>query len=160
MISAMHCALWSHGSPPSDRSVVHIGLIGVTTGRRTEGPLVVAYPVTELVTPIRTARGVGTPVSLIAGTSSVPQWDGAGLWKGTKTVIPYIQWYQWLWGYRTLLLVAHLDCRFGALLALGCCCWHTKTPRELVASRQFPSCLRMCNVKAWTLQRLTRPMLL
>ncbi len=38
---------------------------------RTEGPLVVAYPLTELVAPFRTAGGVGNPVSLIAGTSSV-----------------------------------------------------------------------------------------
>ncbi len=41
------------------------------TPQRTEGPLVVASPFTELVAPSRTARGVGTPVSLIAGTSSV-----------------------------------------------------------------------------------------
>ncbi len=57
---------------------------------RSEGPLVVAYPLTELVAPIRTARGVGNPVSLIAGASSGSEWDGAGLWmehwKGTKTV--------------------------------------------------------------------------
>ncbi len=38
---------------------------------RTEGPLVVAYLLTELVAPFRTARGVGNPVSLIAGASSV-----------------------------------------------------------------------------------------
>ncbi len=43
----------------------------VCIGMRTEGPLVVAYPLTELVAPIRTARGVGNPVSLIAGISSV-----------------------------------------------------------------------------------------
>ncbi len=45
--------------------------VGPGCGRRTDGPLVVAYPLTELVAPIRTARGVGNPVSLIAGISSV-----------------------------------------------------------------------------------------
>ncbi len=38
---------------------------------RYDGPFVVAYSLTELVAPIRTARGVGNPVSLIAGISSV-----------------------------------------------------------------------------------------
>ncbi len=44
----------------------------------------------ELLAPNCTARGVGNPVYLIAGTSPASRWDGAGLWKGTRTVKPYI----------------------------------------------------------------------
>ncbi len=53
-----------------------------------------AHPLMELVAPLRTARGMGNPLSLIArdqpGPALFPEWDGFVLWKGTKTVKPCI----------------------------------------------------------------------
>ncbi len=44
-----------------------------------------AYPLMELVAPIRTARGVGNLVSFIAGTSSVSRMERGWALEGDKT---------------------------------------------------------------------------
>ncbi len=61
---------------------------------RTESQIVLAYPSTELVAPIRTARGVGNLVSLLAGTSSVARL-GRGWALEREHVHPYIHGLSW-----------------------------------------------------------------